>query len=164
MKNNDTLYSFTARTMEGEEISLSQYSGKVLLIVNTASKCGFTPQYEGLQKLYEDLKDTGFTILGFPCNQFGRQEPGTSEDIKSFCETNYHITFPIFEKIKVNGGKATPLFKFLKDKARGILGLRRIQWNFTKFLISPEGRVLRRFAPAAKPESIKHHIEELLQR
>ncbi len=164
MNDHESIYSFSARSLKGDTVNLSEYSGKTLLIVNTASKCGFTPQYEGLQKLYEELKDSGFVILGFPCNQFGKQEPGSSEDITAFCETNYHINFPLFEKINVNGPGAAPLFKYLKNKARGILGSRSIKWNFTKFLVSPEGRVLKRFSPSTKPETIKQHIVKALLR
>lgn len=162
MKENGAIYDFEVRTLEGKSVRLSEYAGKALLIVNTASKCGFTPQYEGLQKLYNDYKDSGFEILGFPCNQFGNQEPGNEKEIREFCDLNYGITFPIFEKVKVNGPQTSPLYKFLKKNARGFLGMKRIHWNFTKFLISPEGKVIKRFATSVKPESIRSHVESVL--
>jgi len=158
----ENIYDFEIRTIDGERTKLADYKGKTLLIVNTASQCGFTPQYEGLEKLYREYKDSGFVILGFPCNQFGKQEPGTSEEIKNFCETNYDITFPVFEKIEVNGPETFPLYRYLKKTAPGILGIRRIHWNFTKFLVSREGKVLHRFAPATTPDSLRKHIEKAL--
>ena len=164
MENKTGIYAFEVRTLTGKTIKLSEYAGKTLLIVNTASKCGFTPQYEGLQKLYKDYKDSGFEILGFPCNQFGGQEPGNAKEIESFCESNFNITFPIFEKIKVNGPDAEPLFKYLKKNAKGFLGFQRIQWNFTKFLVSPEGKIIKRFTPATTPESIKPFIKPFVER
>ncbi len=155
------VYAFNVKNIDGEEISLSEYKGKVLLIVNTASKCGFTKQYEGLQKLYEKHKDSGLVILGFPCNQFGGQEPGDSEQIKSFCTINYDVSFPMFEKVVVNGKDAHPLYKFLKDKKNGILGS-AIKWNFTKFLIARDGIPVQRFAPNTTPDEIEKNIIELI--
>lgn len=158
----DDIYGFEIRRANGKPVKLNEYKGKSLLIVNTASHCGFTPQYAGLESLYNDYKDSGFVILGFPCNQFGHQEPGTAEDIKKFCETNYHISFPVFQKIEVNGQNALPLYKYLKKSAPGILGIRRIHWNFTKFLVNREGKVIRRFAPSSTPDSLRKHIEKVL--
>ena len=146
----------------GSEVSLSDYRGKVLLIVNTASACGFTPQYEGLQKLHEKYKDKGFEVLGFPCNQFGAQEPGSDSEIQSFCQLNFGVNFPVFAKIEVNGPNADPLYGFLKKEAPGIMGTEAIKWNFTKFLVSKEGTVLKRFAPMDKPESLEKEIESAL--
>ncbi|MBN1863804.1 MAG: glutathione peroxidase [Victivallales bacterium] len=156
------VYAFSVNNIEGEEILLSEYRGKVLLIVNTASKCGFTKQYEGLQKLYEKHKDSGLVILGFPCNQFGKQEPGGPEQIKSFCTLNYGVSFPMFEKIKVNGKDAHPLYKFLKDKKTGILGS-AIKWNFTKFLVDRDGIPVQRFAPNTTPDEIEKNIIKLIR-
>ena len=158
MEKNGTIYDFEVNTLNGDPVKLSEYKGKTMLIVNTASQCGFTPQYKGLQQLYDQFRDSGLVILGFPCNQFGHQEPGTENDIKTFCDTQYKITFPMFEKINVNGPEAAPLYKFLKNKARGLFGVQRIHWNFTKFLISPDGRVIRRFASPIKPESMRNYI------
>jgi glutathione peroxidase len=158
----EDIYAFEARTIDGEPAKLADYKGKTLLIVNTASHCGFTPQYAGLEKLYREYKDSGFAILGFPCNQFGKQEPGTGEEIKNFCETNYNISFPVFEKIEVNGPGTFPLYRYLKKAAPGVLGIRRIHWNFTKFLVSREGKVLHRFAPATTPDALRKHIEKAL--
>ena len=157
-----TVYDFKAKTLAGDEIPLSNFRGQVLLIVNTASKCGFTPQYEGLEKLYEKLHGEGLTVLGFPCNQFGSQEPGTESEIGAFCQKNYGVSFPMFAKIDVNGDDAHPLYKFLKKEEKGVLGTQAIKWNFTKFLIDRDGRVVRRFAPNATPESIRPDIERLL--
>lgn len=145
----------------GEE-ALADYAGKVLLIVNTASQCGFTPQFAGLEALYTRYKDRGFEILGFPCNQFGAQEPGTADEIGSFCQKNYGVTFPMFAKVEVNGDDAHPLFQHLKKEARGLLGSEGIKWNFTKFLVDRDGSVVKRFAPAATPESLAAEIEALL--
>jgi glutathione peroxidase len=156
-----TIYNFTAKTITGEEKSLADYKGKVLLIVNVASKCGFTPQYKGLQELYETYKDQGFEILAFPCNQFLNQEPGTDEEIKEFCELNYGVTFPLFAKIDVNGPNAHPLYQYLTKEAPGFL-TGAIKWNFTKFLVDREGNVVKRFAPATKPVELKEEIEKLL--
>ena len=157
-----SIYSFSARTLGGEEVSLEHYRGKVLLIVNTASECGFTPQYAGLQKLYETYAGRDFEILGFPCNQFGKQEPGDATQIGSFCEKNYGVSFPMFDKIDVNGAKAHPLYRYLTGEAPGLLGLEGIKWNFTKFLVSRDGTVVKRFAPVTKPEAITGEIEKLL--
>ena len=157
-----SIYSFSARTLAGEPVTLERYAGKVLLIVNTASECGFTPQYAGLQKLYEDYSARGLVVLGFPCNQFGRQEPGDAAQIGSFCEKNYGVTFPMFEKIDVNGGNAHPLYRWLTGEAPGLLGLEAIKWNFTKFLVDREGNVVKRYAPVTKPDAIAADIDKLL--
>jgi glutathione peroxidase len=156
------LYSIEVKTISGDKLLLSEYSGKVLLIVNTASKCGFTPQYKGLQDLFMNYKEKGLVILGFPCNQFGRQEPGNSLEITEFCTVNYNITFPLFDKIDVNGPNTHSLFKLLKNKARGFMGTERILWNFTKFLVSQEGRVLKRFSPFTTPEEIRPYIDKII--
>ncbi|WP_410513868.1 glutathione peroxidase [Paenibacillus sp. BR2-3] len=156
------IYDFAANTLRGEEESLSKYKGNVLLVVNTASKCGFSPQYKGLQEVYEKFKDRGFEVLGFPSNQFAGQEPGESGDIAEFCELNYGVTFPMFEKIDVKGNGAHPLFKYLSKEAPGILGSKSIKWNFTKFLVDQEGRVLKRFAPKTTPDQIEADIARLL--
>lgn len=158
----DDVYGFDAVTLTGEPASLDAWRGKVLLIVNTASKCGFTPQYKGLQALYDRYRDRGFEILGFPCNQFGAQEPGSAEDISSFCELNYGVTFPMFSKIDVNGAATHPLFAHLKSAAPGVMGTQAIKWNFTKFLVDREGKVVRRYAPNATPESLAADVESLL--
>ncbi len=157
-----SLYDFTAERLDGTLVSLREFAGKVLLIVNTASECGFTPQYEGLEALYREYRDRGFEVLGFPCNQFGGQEPGNSEQIAQFCTSRYSVTFPMFAKIDVNGETAHPLYRWLKQQAPGVLGSERIKWNFTKFLIDREGRVVERYAPPTKPEAIKPRIEQLL--
>ena len=157
-----TLYDFTAVDIKGQEIPLSTYRGKVLLIVNTASKCGFTPQYEGLEALYRDLQDKGLVVLGFPCNQFGAQEPGDAAEIASFCSLTYDVTFPMFAKIDVNGPKEAPLYTWLKAQAPGILGTQGVKWNFTKFLVDTSGKVAGRFAPADKPEALRKEIVALL--
>jgi glutathione peroxidase len=160
----DNVYDFTCRTASGEERPLSEFKGKVLLIVNTASKCGFTPQFEGLEKLYETYRSQGLEILGFPCNQFAGQDPGSNEEIQEFCQLNYGVSFPMFGKIEVNGSGADPLFEYLKHEAPGIglLGKNRIKWNFTKFLVDSEGRVVRRYGPQVKPKDIEQDIAELL--
>jgi len=158
----ESIYDFSAPLLDGRETSLGEFKGKVLLIVNTASNCGFTPQYAGLERLYLVYKDRGFVVLGFPSNQFGRQEPGTAEEIGSFCEKNYAVSFPIFAKIDVNGPTAHPLYRFLIERKRGFLGMGRITWNFAKFLVDREGRVIRRFAPATDPKAIAPEIEKLL--
>jgi glutathione peroxidase len=155
------IYEFSARSGKGEERSLEVYRGRVLLVVNVASKCGFTPQYKGLQALYERLQPRGFEILAFPCDQFGHQEPGTDAEIAAFCDTSYHVTFPIFSKIEVNGAKAHPLYVWLKSRKGGLLGS-AIKWNFTKFLIDRNGEVQNRFAPTATPESLAKDVEALL--
>jgi glutathione peroxidase len=157
-----SIYSFSARTLGGEEVSLDRYRGKVLLIVNTASECGFTPQYAGLQKLYESYAGRDFEVLGFPCNQFGKQEPGDATQIGSFCEKNYGVTFPMFDKIDVNGANAHPLYRYLTEEAPGLLGLEGIKWNFTKFLVGRDGTVVKRYAPVTKPDAITDEIEKLL--
>jgi len=157
-----SIYDFTALDIQGSERALSDYQGKVLLVVNTASKCGFTPQYEGLEKVYEELHDDGFEILGFPCNQFGQQEKGSDSEIAGFCLKNYGVSFPMFAKIDVNGEQAHPLYDYLKKASPGILGSKGIKWNFTKFLIGKDGQVVKRFAPTAKPEAIKKHIKALM--
>lgn len=158
-----SIYDYEANTLHGQEESLSKYKGKVLLVVNTASKCGFTPQYKGLQEVYDKFKDRGFEVLGFPSNQFAGQEPGESEDIAEFCEINYGVTFPMYEKIDVKGDGAHPLFKYLSKEAPGVLGSKSIKWNFTKFLVDQEGRVLKRFAPQTTPDQIEADIAKLLE-
>jgi glutathione peroxidase len=157
-----TVHDFTAQDITGATIPLSTYQGKVLLIVNTASKCGYTPQYEGLQRLQKDLADRGFTVLGFPCNQFGYQEPGDAVEIASFCKLTYDVTFPLFSKIDVNGSNAHPLFRWLKKEAKRLLGSESIKWSFTKFLLDRSGRVVRRYAPTDTPEALRADIEKLL--
>ena len=157
-----SVYDFTAATLQGKEVSLADYRGQVLLIVNTASACGFTPQYAGLEALYEKLHGDGLTILGFPCNQFGSQEPGTADDIGQFCQVNYGVSFPMFAKIDVNGAHAHPLYKFLTHEKRGFLGTANIKWNFTKFLIDRAGNVVARYGSTTKPEQIRSAIEKLL--
>ena len=162
-ENNSTMsfYQLKAKSLSGKEVSMKDYAGKVVLIVNTASKCGFTPQYEGLEKLYKEYKDKGLVILGFPCNQFGNQEPGTAEDISKFCTLNYGVDFPMFMKIDVNGEKADPLYNYLKDELPGTSG-NEIKWNFTKFLLDRKGMPLKRYESKVKPEEISKDIEELL--
>ncbi len=155
------LYDFSATLNNGKEKKLSAYKGKVLLIVNTASKCGNTPQYAGLQELYDKYKDRGLEILGFPCNQFGHQEPGSDEDIKEFCEMNYGVEFPLFSKIEVNGDNAHPLYRFLKSEKTGLLG-DSLKWNFTKFLVDKQGNVIDRYAPMTPPKTIASDIEKQL--
>ncbi|MGG3470207.1 glutathione peroxidase [Neobacillus pocheonensis] len=157
-----TIYQFNAKSINGQEISLKQYEGKVLLIVNTASKCGFTPQFKELQELYESFKDKGFEILGFPCNQFMNQDPGSEEEIKSFCELNYGVTFPMFAKVDVNGVYTHPLFRYIREQTPGLLGINTVKWNFTKFLVDSKGNVIKRFAPTTKPSDIVKDIETLL--
>ena len=156
------VYDFQVKNAKGEAVSLSQYQGKTLLVVNVASECGFTPQYEGLQKLYEQYQAQGLEILAFPCNQFGGQEPGSDEAIQGFCTGRFGVRFPVFAKVDVNGAQADPLFTFLKKEAPGFLGTSGIKWNFTKFLISKDGKVLDRFAPTAKPEKIAGDIARVL--
>lgn len=154
-------YDYKVKNISGEDVSMSEYKGKVVLIVNTASKCGFTKQYEGLEELYEKYKDQGFVILGFPCNQFGVQEPGGNEEIKNFCTSTFSVTFPMMSKIDVNGDDADPLYKFLKKEKGGILG-DDIKWNFTKFLIDREGNVVDRFASQKTPRALEKEVEKLL--
>ena len=157
------IYDFSAKLNDGKEKKLSIYKGKVLLIVNTASRCGNTPQYKGLQQLYDKYKDRGFEVLAFPCNQFGHQEPGNDEDIREFCDLNYGVEFPLFSKIEVNGENAHPLYKFLKSEKGGLLG-DAIKWNFTKFLIDKQGNVVDRYAPMTQPQRIASDIEKQLAR
>ncbi len=162
-KNNaETIYPFECKTIQGDSKSMSDYRGKVLLIVNTASKCGFTPQYAGLETLHKNYAEQDFAVLGFPCNQFGQQEPGDEKTIQEFCNLTFQTSFPMFEKIEVNGDNAHPLFEFLKTKAPGLLGSKSIKWNFTKFLINRQGNVITRFASKDKPESLTKRIEALL--
>jgi len=156
------IHDFSARTIEGAEQSLAAYRGKVLLIVNVASRCGFTPQYTGLEALQRKYADRGFAVLGFPCDQFGAQEPGNENEIKNFCRLNYDVTFPMFAKIEVNGAGAHPLYSHLKSSAKGLLGSESIKWNFTKFLVDRSGKVLKRYAPQDKPEAIAADIEAAL--
>ncbi|WP_408096118.1 glutathione peroxidase [Peredibacter sp. HCB2-198] len=156
-----SVFDFTVKDIDGKDVSLSQYKGKFLLIVNVASKCGFTPQYQGLEQLFEDLKDN-VVVLGFPCNQFGAQEPGDAEEIKNFCSLTYDVKFPLFAKIDVNGANAAPLYQFLKQEKKGLLGTGMIKWNFTKFLVNREGQVVKRYAPNDKPEDIKKDLSKLL--
>ena len=158
-----TIYDFNVTTIENREISMSHYKGTVLLIVNVASECGFTPQYEGLEKLYEEYKDNGFMVLGFPSNQFGEQEPGSNDEIVFFCQGTYDVQFDMFSKIDVNGDNAIPLYKYLKSEQSGFLWTESIKWNFTKFLVDREGNVVERYGSSTKPESIKEDIEALLQ-
>ncbi|AYV48092.1 glutathione peroxidase [Caulobacter flavus] len=157
-----SVYDFSAKTLQGKDVSLADYRGQVLLIVNTASKCGLTPQYEGLEALYKAHKERGLTILGFPCNQFGAQEPGTAEEIGGFCSLTYDVTFPMMAKIDVNGPTAHPLYAYLKKQQKGVLGTEGIKWNFTKFLIDRDGQVVERFAPTTKPEDLQAAVEALL--
>ena len=157
-----TIADFTAQLPNGERISLADRLGKVVLVVNTASKCGFTPQYDGLEKLWRDYGDRGFEVIAFPCNQFGGQEPGSAEEIGEFCRVNFGLSFPLMAKVEVNGPNADPLWNWLKDSAPGIFGTKRIKWNFTKFLIGRDGRVAKRFAPTDKPEDIAGEVEKIL--
>jgi glutathione peroxidase len=155
-------YDFSAKDIGGRETKLSDYKGKVSLIVNVASHCGMTPQYEGLEALYRKHKDQGFAVLGFPCNQFGAQEPGSEAEIGAFCESNYGVTFPMFSKIDVNGGHAHPLYEYLKSAVPGVAGTEAIKWNFTKFLVDRDGKVVERYAPTTTPAVIEKDIEKLL--
>jgi len=158
----NSVHDFKAKALSGEDVSLADFRGKVLLIVNTASKCGFTSQYAGLETLYEELAPRGFAVLGFPCNQFGQQEPGDAQEIARFCSLSYHVTFPMFAKIDVNGPSAHPLYDFLKSEKSGLLGIEAIKWNFSKFLVDKEGRVVERYAPTTTPAALKGDIEALL--
>lgn len=157
-----TIADFTVTTNRGEELDLAEKKGKVLLIVNTASKCGFTPQYDGLEAVFQKYKDQDFEVLGFPCNQFGAQEPGNADEIAEFCKVNFGVTFPLMAKIDVNGPDASPLYDWMKSEAKGLMGSAGIKWNFTKFLVNREGEVVKRFGPQDKPEAIAGHIEKLL--
>ncbi len=157
-----SVYDFKAVDIQGQERDLADYKGKVLLIVNTASKCGLTPQFEGLEAMYKDLHEEGLEVLGFPCNQFAQQDKGSDSEIAGFCMKNYGVSFPMFSKIEVNGDQAHPLYKYLKKEARGVLGTEKIKWNFTKFLINKDGQVVKRFAPTSKPQAIEKHVRALL--
>jgi glutathione peroxidase len=157
-----TAFDFAAPRLNGKDEKLSNYRGKVLLIVNTASQCGFTPQYKGLQALHDSYAGKGFEVLGFPCNQFGAQEPGEGDEIASFCEMNYGVNFPMFDKVDVNGSNAHPLWNFLKEQAPGALGIEAVKWNFTKFLVGKDGKVVKRYAPQTEPKEIAKDIEKLL--
>lgn len=161
-ENTMKIYELSAKDIRQQEVSFKKYENRVLLIVNVASHCGYTNQYEGLQKLHETYKDKGLSVLGFPCNQFLGQEPGSEEEIQSFCSLNYNVTFDLFAKIDVNGENTHPLYTFLKQNAKGLLGSEAIKWNFTKFLVNKEGIVIKRYAPATKPEEIESDIKELL--
>lgn len=156
------LYDLSVTNIVGAPQSLSDFRGKVLLIVNTASKCGFTPQYKGLQEIYEAYRERGFEVLGFPCNQFGHQEPAAEDEISQFCEINFGVSFPLFSKVDVNGNNAHPLYRHLKNEAPGLLGSKSIKWNFTKFLVDADGRVVKRYAPTDKPQDLRKDIEALL--
>jgi glutathione peroxidase len=157
-----SVYDFTATGIDGTEVPLSRFEGKALLIVNVASRCGFTPQYEGLETLHRELADQPFEVLGFPCNQFGAQEPGRASEIASFCSTTYGVDFPLFDKIEVNGPRRHPLYDWLTSQKKGLLGSRDVKWNFTKFLTDREGRVVARYAPQVEPKAIKADIEKLI--
>lgn len=157
-----SIYEIEVKTIDGQTTTIAPYKGKVMLIVNVASKCGYTPQYEGLQALYEKYKARGFVVLGFPCNQFAHQEPGTEAEIKNFCRVNFGVSFPMFAKVDVNGDNAHPLYHFLKSEKPGLLGTEAIKWNFTKFLIDRDGTVVERYAPSTKPKEIESDIEKLL--
>jgi len=159
MKQN--FYDFKAKSLHGKEVSMEDFKDKVVVVVNTASKCGFTPQYEGLEKLYEDYKDKGLVILGFPCNQFGNQEPGSEKEIAEGCLVNYGVSFPMFSKVAVNGENAHPIFKYLKNELKGTFG-NNIKWNFSKFVLDRNGKPVKRFAPITKPESMRAYVEKLL--
>ena len=157
-----SIYAFKVKTIQGAETTLEPYKGKVMLIVNVASKCGYTPQYDGLETLYKKYREKGFVVLGFPCNQFANQEPGTEEEIQNFCRVNFGVTFPMFSKIEVNGENAHPLYAYLKSEQSGILGTEAIKWNFTKFLVDKKGKVVARFGSSTKPKEIEEEIETLL--
>ena len=159
-----TIYDFSVTTIDGQTETLGSYRGQILLIVNVASKCGFTPQYAGLEQLYRSYSDKGFSVLGFPCDQFGHQEPGDEAEIRSFCSLNYDVSFPLFAKIAVNGSDAHPLYQYLKSAQKGLLGSESIKWNFTKFLVDRDGSVLKRYAPTDTPEIIEPELQSLLQK
>jgi glutathione peroxidase len=158
---DSSLHDFKATALDGEEVDLATYDGRVVLVVNTASKCGFTPQYEGLQGLYDTYADQGLTVLGFPCDQFGHQEPGTESDIAAFCTRNYGVTFPMFAKVDVNGDKAHPVYRWLRAQKGGLLGS-KIRWNFTKYLVGRDGQVLKRYSPTTTPDKLAGDIEKAL--
>ena len=160
--STESVYGFSATLLDGRKISLDQFQGQVLLVVNTASKCGFTPQYAALEQLYRAYKERGFAVLGFPCNQFGAQESGSEAEIGAFCEKNFGVSFPLFAKIEVNGPQTHPLYRFLKNAKRGLLGSGKIKWNFTKFLVDRQGNVVGRYAPTTKPQTLTGRIESLL--
>ncbi len=159
---SNSIFDFSVNDISGNPVELSSYRDKVLLIVNTASKCGFTPQYKGLESLYKKYQSQGFEILGFPCNQFGKQEPGSNEEIASFCDLTFKVSFPMFSKVEVNGDNADPLYIHLKEQAPGVFGTKKIKWNFTKFLVNQQGLVVKRFAPKDKPEQLENDIKALL--
>lgn len=158
----NSFYDFKVQNAAGQEVDLSIYTGKYVLVVNVASKCGFTPQYSGLEEVYKKFENKGLVILGFPCNQFGFQEPGSNEEIQQFCSMNYNVTFPIMAKVDVNGSAASPVYNFMKESAPGLLGTEMIKWNFTKFLIGPDGKVIRRFAPNETPEEIGRELAKMM--
>lgn len=155
-------FDFTVKAADGKDVNLSAYKGKVVLVINVASKCGFTPQYSGLEEVYREFKDKNFVALGFPCNQFGFQEPGSNDEIQQFCSMTYQVSFPIMSKVDVNGSKTDPLYMFMKESAPGILGTETIKWNFTKFLIGKDGRVIKRYAPNTEPKEIVSDIQKAL--
>ena len=157
-----SIYDFTVKDIKGKDVDLDRYRGKVMLVVNTASQCGFTPQYKGLEALYEKFRGKGLEVLGFPCNQFGGQEPGDEKEIAQFCELNYGVTFPMFAKVDVNGASAAPVYKYLKAEKPGLLGSEAIKWNFTKFLVDREGNVVERYAPNAEPKALEPDVAKLL--
>jgi glutathione peroxidase len=157
-----SVYDMQARTIDGDERSLMSYQGKTLLVVNVASKCGFTPQYTGLEALYRKYRDKGLVVLGFPCDQFGHQEPGNEQEIRNFCSLKYDVSFPLFAKIEVNGANAAPLYRYLKNQAKGLFGTEAVKWNFTKFLVDKSGNVIKRYAPTDTPESIEQDIAAIL--
>lgn len=159
---SDNIYQFTVQNNKGDDVNLEQYQGKVLLVVNTASKCGFTPQYNGLQALHDEFKEQDFEVLAFPCDQFGNQEPGDDGEIEQFCTINFGVTFPLFKKLEVNGSNAAPVFTYLKTEAPGLMGSKSIKWNFTKFLIGKDGNPIKRYGPNTKPEAIKSDIAAAL--
>lgn len=158
-----TLYSFTVKAADGSDVPLDKYKGQVVLVVNVASKCGFTPQYEGLENLYEQFKDQGFTVLGFPCNQFGAQEPGSNADIQQFCSLNYNVKFPVMAKVDVNGDSADPVYKWMKEAAPGLLGTEMIKWNFTKFLVGKDGKIIKRYPPQEEPKNLTPDIQAAIK-
>jgi glutathione peroxidase len=162
--NTTNFHSFEVKSASNETVPLSRYKGQVVLVVNVASKCGFTPQYTGLEQLYKDFKDQGFTILGFPCNQFGSQEPGSDSEIQSFCKLTYDVSFPVLAKVDVNGPSVSPVYEWLKEQAPGLLGTEMIKWNFTKFLVGKEGEVIKRYAPNVEPKDLRKDIEAALKK